>query len=98
MTEQLPKLNELGFQIRPFGPCSFIIEGTPPMVHASKALLSELIGEEDLALQLCRGPYQQQDPRALIRTLFQCDIPNTSPRGKPIFLELSKGELKRRFR
>lgn len=39
----------------------------------------------------------QKEQKALIDDLFQCSVPNTTPSGKPVFLEFKKNELEKLF-
>lgn len=44
------------------------------------------------------GTYlSQKEMKALIEDLFNCNINNTTPTGKPVFLEFKKGELDKMF-
>ena len=119
LTELLPDLHILGYQVEPFGNNSFVIQGSPADVPDGNEQNSlEKILEQykhfntDMNFskreKLLRSMAWQQSIKAgvflsekemksLVDDLFSCQINNTTPNGKPVFLEFKKEELSKMF-
>ena len=119
LTELLPDLNILGYQIEPFGKNTFVIQGSPADVPDGneKESLEKILEQYkhfnmDLSFskreKLLRSMAWQQSIKAgtfltekemksLLDDLFNCNINNTTPNGKPVFLEFKKDELDKMF-
>ncbi|HUZ58521.1 MAG TPA: DNA mismatch repair endonuclease MutL [Hanamia sp.] len=119
LTELLPDLNILGYQVEPFGNNSFIIQGSPadvPDGNEKESLEKILEQYKHFNIEmnfskrekLLRSMAWQQSIKAgiyltekemltLVEDLFNCHISNTTPNGKPVFLEFKKEELDKMF-
>ena len=119
LTELLPDLNILGYQIEPFGKNTFVIQGSPADVPDGneKESLEKILEQYkhfnmDMSFskreKLLRSMAWQQSIKAgtfltekemksLLDDLFNCNINNTTPNGKPVFLEFKKDELDKMF-
>jgi DNA mismatch repair protein MutL len=119
LTELLPDLNILGYQVEPFGNNSFVIQGSPADVPDGneKESLEKILEQYkhfniDMSFskreKLLRSMAWQQSIKAgaalsekemetLVEDLFNCNINNTTPNGKPVFLEFKKDELDKMF-
>ncbi len=63
-------------------------------VEVAREQLARLAAARAVRLPAQAGP---EELRALVTTLFACRAPHTSPGGRPTHIELSQGELMRRF-
>ena len=119
LTELLPDLHILGYQVEPFGNNSFVIQGSPADVPDGneKDSLEKILEQYkhfnmDMSFskreKLLRSMAWQQsikagtflsekEIQALLEDLFNCNINNTTPNGKPVFLEFKKDELDKMF-
>jgi DNA mismatch repair protein MutL len=66
-------------------------------VHARR------LGEDKIATTVCRHAVKAHDPlrgeelRALLQQLHQCELPYTCPHGRPTMIQMSYGELEKKF-
>ncbi len=119
LTELLPDLHILGYQVESFGNHAFIIQGTPADVpdgnekHSLEKILEQYKHfNMDVSFskreKLLRSMAWQQAIKAgtslsekemekLVQDLFNCKVSNTTPNGKPVFLEFKKGEMDKMF-
>ncbi|QGW26907.1 hypothetical protein GLV81_01260 [Phnomibacter ginsenosidimutans] len=119
LTELLPDMLQLGYQVEPFGHNSFIIHGTPADVDSGneqKAIEHILEHYKNFNAEvkfsrrekLIRTLAWQQsikagrnlsekEMRSLVEQLFLCTTPNTTPGGKPTYVEYSIEQLQRTF-
>ncbi len=119
LTELLPDLHTLGYEVEHFGNTTFVIQGSPADVADGneKESLEKILEQYkhfnmDIRLgkreKLLRSLAWQQAIRAgaylsekeiqtLVENLFNCQINNTTPNGKPVFLEFKKDELDKMF-
>jgi DNA mismatch repair protein MutL len=119
LTELLPDLNILGYQVEPFGNNTFVIQGSPADVADGneKESLEKILEQykhfnmdirlgrreklmRSLAWQqaIKAGTYlSEKEIQTLVENLFNCQINNTTPNGKPVFLEFKKDELDKMF-
>jgi len=120
LTELLPDLNILGYQVEPFGNNSFVVQGSPADVPDGneKESLEKILEQYkhfnmDMRSfskreKLLRSMAWQQSIKAgsvlsqkemetLVEDLFNCNTNNTTPNGKPVFLEFKKDELDKMF-
>ena len=119
LTELLPDLQQLGFNLAQFGNHSFAIQGIPADVHQGneKLALEKMLEQykhfsNDLKYskreKLLRSMALQQSIRAghsltqkeadnLLAELFACDIPNSTPTGRPTYMSFKKNELDKMF-
>ena len=119
LSELLPDLNLLGYQVEPFGNNTFVIQGSPADVADGneKESLEKILEQykhfnmdirlgrreklmRSLAWQqaIKAGTYlSEKEIQTLVENLFNCQINNTTPNGKPVFLEFKKDELDKMF-
>jgi DNA mismatch repair protein MutL len=119
LSELLPDLNLLGYQVEPFGNNTFVIQGSPADVAEGneKESLEKILEQykhfnmdirlgrrEKLVRSLAwqqaikAGTYlSEKEIQTLVENLFNCQINNTTPNGKPVFLEFKKDELDKMF-
>ncbi|MEO8962663.1 MAG: DNA mismatch repair endonuclease MutL [Ginsengibacter sp.] len=119
LSELLPDLKILGYEVEHFGNNTFIIQGSPADVADGneKDSLEKLLEQykhfnmearfskrekllRSLAWQraIKGGIYlSEKELQALVDDLFKCQINNTTPNGKPVFLEFKKNELDKMF-
>ncbi len=119
LSDLLPDLALLGFQIEPFGTNSFVIHGKPahvlkgnekesierlvedykhfstnPGYSAREKLVRSLVMQQSVK---AGTPLSTEEINALVNDLFECEISNTSPNGRPVYLEFKKDELDKMF-
>jgi DNA mismatch repair protein MutL len=119
LTELLPDLRTLGYQVEPFGKNTFIIQGSPADVpdgnekdNLEKILEQYKHFNTELSFsnreKLLRSmawqhaikagtSLSEKEIQALAEDLFNCKISNTTPNGKPVFLEFKKEEMNKMF-
>ncbi len=119
LTELIPDLQLLGFNLSPFGQHSFAIQGIPADVSQGneKLALEKMLEQykhfsndlkyskrekllRSMALQQSIKPGQQLSQKEadnLIADLFACDIPNSTPTGRPTYMSFKKNELDKMF-
>ena len=119
LSELLPDLNILGYQVEHFGNTTFVIQGSPAdVVDGNEKESLEKILEQykhfNMDIRLGRrekllrslawqqavkaGAYlSEKEVQSLVENLFNCKINNTTPNGKPVFLEFKKDELDKMF-
>jgi len=119
ITELLPDLHLLGYQVEPFGNNTFVIQGSPADVPDGneKGALEKMLEQYkhfsmDVTFskreKLLRSMAWQQsvkggtflsekEIKSLVEDLFECEVSNTTPNGKPVFLEFKKEELDKMF-
>ena len=119
LSELLPDLVQLGYQLEPFGNNSFVIQGTPADVEqASQNTAIEKIIEQykhfsndlkfskrekllrSLSLQQsvkAGTPLSKTEMQSLTESLFNCEIPNATPTGKPTYMSFRKEEMDKIF-
>jgi DNA mismatch repair protein MutL len=70
---------------------------TGEQVHARR------LSEDKIATTVCRHAVKARDPlrgeelRALLQQLHRCDLPYTCPHGRPTMIQISYGELEKKF-
>ncbi|HZI68355.1 MAG TPA: DNA mismatch repair endonuclease MutL [Hanamia sp.] len=119
LTELIPDLHILGYQVESFGNHTFIIQGSPADVPDGneKESLEKILEQykhfnmdmsfskrekllRSMAWQqaIKAGTYlSQKEIETLVDDLFNCKISNTTPNGKPVFLEFKKEEMDKMF-
>ena len=119
LTELLPDLRHLGYQLEPFGQHSFVIQGTPAdvLVGNEQKAIEQLLEHyknfnaevrfsrreklvRTLAWQQCikaGRPLTHEEMRSLVEQLFLCNLPNSTPTGKPTYIEYNLEQLLRAF-
>jgi DNA mismatch repair protein MutL len=119
LTELLPDMQQLGYQVEPFGQHSFVIHGTPADVDSGneqkaveqilehyknfnaevkfsrrEKLIRTLAWQQSIK---AGRPLSDKEMRSLVEQLFLCTMPNTSPGGKPTYVEYPLDQLQRTF-
>jgi DNA mismatch repair protein MutL len=119
LTELLADMQQLGYQVEPFGNHSFVIHGTPADVDSGneqKAIehIIEHYKNFNAEVKFSRReklirtlawqqsiksgrPLNEKEMRSVVEQLFLCAIPNTTPGGKPTYVEYSLDQLQRTF-
>jgi len=119
LSELLPDLHCLGYELEPFGKNSFVIQGTPAGLEAGndKLTIEKMLEQykhfsNDLKFskreKLLRSLSLQQsikagtaltvkEMQALLTDLFSCQLPNSTPNGKPTYMQFKKDELDKLF-
>jgi DNA mismatch repair protein MutL len=70
---------------------------------ASNSASAMRLGEEMIAKSVCRHAVKANDPlrypevEKLIRDLLDCDLPYCCPHGRPTMIQISLGELEKKF-
>jgi DNA mismatch repair protein MutL len=70
---------------------------------ASRSTSALRLGEEMIAKTVCRhavkanDPLRQQEVEKLIRNLLACELPYCCPHGRPTMIQISLGELEKKF-
>ena len=61
------------------------------------------LGEDMIATTVCRHAVKANDPlsipelEALLKDLFECEMPYCCPHGRPTLIQITDGELERKF-
>jgi DNA mismatch repair protein MutL len=119
LQELLPDLEQMGYNIEPFGKNAFVVQGTPADVETGneKTTIEKILEQykffnSELKLprreMLTRSVAWQQSVKAgaplsepemqnLVSDLFACLQPNSTPSGRPTYLELKKDYLDKQF-
>jgi DNA mismatch repair protein MutL len=119
LSELLPDLHVLGYQVEPFGNHTFIIQGSPADITDGneKDSLEKILEQykhfnidinfskrekllRSMAWQraIKAGTYlSEKEMEKLVEDLFNCKVSNTTPNGKPVFLEFKKDEMDKMF-
>jgi DNA mismatch repair protein MutL len=119
LTELMPDMQQLGYQLEPFGNNTFVIQGTPADLEDGneKVVLEKMLEQykhfsSDMKFskreKLLRSMALQQSVKAgtslsnkemtnLLQDLFACEVPNSTPNGKPTFMGFKKDELDKMF-
>ncbi len=77
-----------------------VIDGLRSVSNSSSALR---LGEDMIAKTVCRHAVKANDPlryleiEKLIRDLLACELPYCCPHGRPTMIQISHGELERKF-
>ena len=77
-----------------------VIDGLKSASNGSSAMR---LGEEMIAKTVCRHAVKANDPlrylevEKLITDLLQCDLPYCCPHGRPTMIQISYGELEKKF-
>ncbi len=99
LIDKLSELEEIGFSIRPFGGDTFLIDAIPALLEPSEIIdwihlyLTE--GAIPKKINLKRSSISQGAAPTLLRQLFRCPNPDSSPSGKPIHTLLDAQKLEK---
>lgn len=84
-------------------PKSFLLDVIDSLKRSGNWVSSARLGEEVLTKYVCRMAVKANDRlgvaelERLIEDLKECDMPYTCPHGRPTIIEMSYGELEKRF-
>jgi DNA mismatch repair protein MutL len=84
-------------------PVRFLREVIDGLKSASQHSSALRLGEEMIAKTVCRQAVKANDPlryleiEKLIRDLLRCDLPYCCPHGRPTMIQISLGELEKKF-
>jgi len=97
LVDALPPYLALGNLQQTFRNIVDELRQTGEQVHARR------LGEDKIATTVCRHAVKAHDPlrgdelRGLLEQLHQCDLPYTCPHGRPTMIQISYGELEKKF-
>jgi DNA mismatch repair protein MutL len=112
LSGHLEIVNEIGFEIEPFGPQSFMVRSIPAILSGRdwRAMLQESLDTlsadwaENLLNRLaCHSAIRagqvlsQEEMRELLRQLEKCGLPNSCPHGRPTMVHLSLAQIEKEF-
>jgi len=81
----------------------FILELVDELRAAGQEVNTLRLGEHTIAKTVCRHAVKANDPlryaevEKLIRDLLDCDLPYCCPHGRPTMIQISLGELEKKF-
>jgi DNA mismatch repair protein MutL len=84
-------------------PARFLREVIDGLKSASNSSSPLRLGEDMIAKTVCRHAVKANDPlrylevEKLIRDLLECDLPYCCPHGRPTMIQISLGELEKKF-
>ena len=84
-------------------PAQFMRKVIDDLKSASNTASAMRLGEEMIAKSVCRHAVKANDPlrypevEKLIRDLLDCDLPYCCPHGRPTMIQISLGELEKKF-
>jgi DNA mismatch repair protein MutL len=84
-------------------PAQFMRKVIDDLKSAGNSASAMRLGEEMIAKSVCRHAVKANDPlrypevEKLIRDLLDCDLPYCCPHGRPTMIQISLGELEKKF-
>ena len=83
-------------------PRALLIDIVDELVHSAEGKSSRELAAEKFAAKLARvgakrGRCSENEGKALLKQLFECDQPYITPGGRPILVEFALSELERKF-
>jgi DNA mismatch repair protein MutL len=84
-------------------PAEFMRKVIDDLKSATNSASAMRLGEEMIAKSVCRHAVKANDPlrypevEKLIRDLLNCDLPYCCPHGRPTMIQISLGELEKKF-
>ncbi len=84
-------------------PVQFMRSVIDALRSASKSTSALRLGEDMIAKTVCRHAVKANDPlrqleiEKLIRDLLACELPYCCPHGRPTMIQISHGELEKKF-
>jgi DNA mismatch repair protein MutL len=84
-------------------PAQFMRKVIDDLKGAANSASAMRLGEEMIAKTVCRHAVKANDPlrypevEKLIRDLLDCDLPYCCPHGRPTMIQISLGELEKKF-
>ena len=83
-------------------PRALLLDIVDELVHSAEGKSSRELAAEKFAAKLARagakrGRCSENEGKALLKQLFECDQPYITPGGRPILVEFALSELERKF-
>src|SRR5467141_745776 len=97
------KIDSLPAFLQTSDPVSFMQRVIDDLKSASNSSSTLRLGEEMIAMTVCRHAVKANDPlrylevERLIQDLLECDLPYCCPHGRPTMIQISLGELEKKF-
>jgi DNA mismatch repair protein MutL len=97
------KIDSLPTFLNTSNPVQFMREVIDGLKSASNSSSAMRLGEDMIAKTVCRHAVKANDPlrnleiERLIRDLLDCDLPYCCPHGRPTMIQISLGELEKKF-
>jgi len=97
------KIDSLPSFLSTSNPVQFIREVIDGLKSASDSSSPLRLGEDMIAKTVCRHAVKANDAlrymeiERLIRDLLECDLPYCCPHGRPTMIQISLGELEKKF-
>lgn len=97
------KIDSLPTFLKTSDPERFMREVIDGLKSASNGSSAMRLGEDMIAKTVCRQAVKANDPlryleiEKLIRDLLDCDLPYCCPHGRPTMIQISLGELEKKF-
>jgi len=97
------KIDSLPAFLQASDPVSFMQRVIDDLKSASNSSSALRLGEEMIAMTVCRHAVKANDPlrylevEKLIQDLLECDFPYCCPHGRPTMIQISLGELEKKF-
>jgi DNA mismatch repair protein MutL len=97
------KMDSLPAFLQTSDPISFMQRVIDDLKSASNSSSALRLGEEMIAMTVCRHAVKANDPlrylevEKLIQDLLECDLPYCCPHGRPTMIQISLGELEKKF-
>src|SRR5260370_30257550 len=97
------KIDSLPSFLNVSDPTQFMRKVIDDLKGASNSASALRLGEEMIAKSVCRHAVKANDPlrylevEKLIRDLLDCDLPYCCPHGRPTMIQISLGELEKKF-
>jgi len=97
------KIDSLPAFLKTSDPVNFMQRVIDDLKDATDRSSPMRLGEDMIATTVCRHAVKANDPlgfsevEKLIRDLLACDLPYCCPHGRPTMVQISHGELEKRF-
>ena len=97
------KIDSVPTFLNPADPVAFMREVIDALKVAGNSASPLRLGEDMIAKTVCRHAVKANDPlgylevEKLIRDLLACDLPYCCPHGRPTMVQISLGELEKKF-
>jgi DNA mismatch repair protein MutL len=97
------KIDSLPALLKTTDPVNFMQRVIDDLKDATDRSSPMRLGEDMIATTVCRHAVKANDPlrfpevEKLIRDLLACDLPYCCPHGRPTMVQISHGELEKRF-
>jgi DNA mismatch repair protein MutL len=97
------KIDSLPTFFRNDDPAAYMSEVVEELKRASRQIASTRLGEDLVATTVCRHAVKANDTlrypelQRLLSDLLACELPYCCPHGRPTLIQLSYGDLEKRF-